>query len=484
MNVNSEVNSVSVRKKIIVVGAGMAGISAAKEICKIPSFDIKILEAAHRIGGRVLTENVGDVPVELGATFIHGTATNVIYELSKQYGLITAGTGQCDDHTNMFAGLSNGDPISSKTVVECWNKWLILANDDQGYISSQVDKYKDLYDYYAGEYPKLIEEDYLTSEVLSMPAYYDSIFECFLKFESVIEGLKDCKHARIDDDYIDLPGTRDVRFGKGYSYGNLINKLVEDLPKDAVLYGREVVSINTESDPILIKCGNGDQFEADHVIVTVPLGVLKKRCLDENLLPNKFSLFTPALPVEKQEAIRNLGFGQVGKIVLQFNEEISRQYSFESLMILWLAEDKNDPVIKQKFPWATDLFMLDRIHDSHLYESWVTGNTVIEVERATKEEIKEAFSYILSKMFRHPVPKPVDIHMHSWGSDPLFGGCYTTNLTEVNTSACILSLGKPLNNNQVLFAGEATSVEFYSTVHGAYYTGVREAKRLKDMYHV
>ena len=68
--------------------------------------------------------------------------------------------------------------------------------------------------------------------------------------------------------------------------------------------------------------------------------------------------------------------------------------------------------------------------------------------------------------------------MHKWLSDPLFGGCYTSDLISGNTSASIAALAEPLNKNRVLFAGEATHIEYYSTVHGAYLTGVREADRL------
>ena len=474
-----DVSSASAQKKLIVVGAGIAGISAAKELCKRSDFDVKILEASQRVGGRVLTIDVDGVPVELGATFIHGTTNNVIFELAKRHELVS-GTAEHESTFSMSAVLSNGDQIPNDAITKCWNKWSLLTDDelDDDYIN--ISKYKDLYDYYAGEYPKLMKEDYSTMEAL--PAYFNSIFECFLKSESVVEGLKDCKNVNLDDDYIDLPGTRDTRFDKGYSYSSLVDKLVEDLPKDTILYGREVININTENDVVLIKCRNGDQFEADHVIITVSLGVLKRRCLDENLPPNECSLFTPALPVEKLEAIRNLGFGQVGKIVLQFDQEISPQHNSECLMMLWLAEDKHDPVIQQKFPWASDLFVLERIHDSYFYESWVAGSTVTEVERATKEEIREAFLYVLSKMLRCPVPKLIDVYMHSWTSDSLFGGCYTANLANVDTSASMLDLRKPLIDNRVLFAGEATSIEYYSTVHGAYCTGVREAKRLKDMY--
>ena len=475
-----------VRKKVIVVGAGMAGITAAKEVSSFA--DVKILEASHRVGGRLLTKYVGSFPVELGATFIHGTHTNIVYELGKRYELVTEtgqASGQAESTWDVFAVLSNGDSIPNDIVMRCWSKWLILTNDelDDDYMDAQVGKYTDLYDYYAGEYPKLVNEDHSTREVLNTP-YANSIFECFLKFEAITEGMQDCKNVNLlNESYVNLPGTRDIRFNKGYSYGNLITKLVEDLPKDTILYGREVVNINTENDPILVKCKNGDQFEADHVIITVSLGVLKRRCLHENLLPGESLLFTPPLPIEKQDAIHSLGFGQIGKIVLQFDQEISSQYDFKSLLLLWLTEDKNDPIIKQKFPWVTDVFVLDRIHDSYLFESWIAGNAVAEVEHATKEEIGEAFCYILSKMLRSPVPKPVDIHMHSWVSDPLFCGCYTTNLAKVDTSACILALKKPLAGNRVLFAGEATNIEHYSTVHGAYCTGVREAKRLKDVYY-
>ena len=480
-----DANAVGIQKRIMVVGAGIAGISAAKEIHKsCLNFDVKILEASHRVGGRILTISIDGEPVELGATFIHGTTTNIIYELSKRYGLVPE-TEQCA--VNIDAVLSSGEVVSREAIMRCWDKWsLLLANDEleNASTSCKASDYKDLYDYYAAAYLKLMKEDHTTMEVLNAPTYSNSIFECFLKYESVSEGVKDCKNANVYDDYVNLPGVPDVRFDKGCSYGNLLNKLVEDLPKDSILYGREVVSISTENDPILIKCRNGEHFEADHVIITVSLGVLKRRCLDENILPNECSLFTPALPVEKEEAIRRLGFGQIGKIVLQFDREIPSQHNSEILMMLWLAEDKSDPIIMRKFPWVTDLFMLQRIHDTYFYESWVVGSTVTEVEHSSKEEIREAFLYVLNKMLRFPLPNVLNVHMHSWGSDLLFGGCYTANLANVDTSACILALGKPLADNRVLFAGEATSVEYYSTVHGAYCTGVREAKRLKDIYQI
>ena len=219
----------------------------------------------------MLSIEVEGLPIELGATFIHGTTNNVIYDLAKRYKLISeTSPAECETFSSISAVMSNGDPIPDDTIMKCWT---MLADDE--YIDLQIDKYKDLYDYYATEYFKLMKGDCSSMGLLNIPAYSNSIFECFLKFKSVYEGLEDCKNVNLDDDFVSLPGVQEVRFDKGHSYTSLFSKLVEDLPKDTILYSREVVGINTESDPILIKCRNGDQFEADHVIITVSLGVLE-----------------------------------------------------------------------------------------------------------------------------------------------------------------------------------------------------------------
>ena len=467
----------SSQKRIVIVGAGIAGIAAARELCKSHKpVDVKVLEASHRAGGRVLTTDVDGVLVDLGATFIHGsTNENVIYELAKQFGLIS-GSGEWRpmwNESTTSAILTNGEVLPSKTALGCWEKFLSVADEDSLRASPLwAQQYNDLYSYLVAEYPKVLEKDDSTKEVLKSP-FYSGIFECFLKFQATLEGVGECKGSGIQGIYCDLPGVRDLRFDEGHAYGCLLKKLLEDLPKDIILYGREVVSIDTESNPTIVKCKNGDQFEADHVIVTVSLGVLKKRCLDENLAPNESSLFVPPLPADKLKAIRDLGFGQLGKIILKFEREITSKYKLAPLMFLWLPEDK-----EQKFPWATEFITLEQIYKSNLYEIWVDATSLSSIESASEEDIAEAISYVLGKMFKHPVPKPVGVYRHGWSSDPLFYGAYVTHLADIDTSGCITILQQPLYNNRLLFAGESTIKEFYSTVHGAYWTGIREAKRL------
>lgn len=93
---------------------------------------------------------------------------------------------------------------------------------------------------------------------------------------------------------------------------------------------KEVIKIKWDKgSKIDVECADTSKFQADHVIVTVSLGVLK----------NRFSsLFTPEIPVEKREAIEKIGFGAVGKIFLSFDEKFWPD-DCVGFSLLWTTED-------------------------------------------------------------------------------------------------------------------------------------------------
>ena len=72
------------RERIIVVGAGVAGLAAARALQDC--CDVVVLEARDRLGGRVWTDHSLGVPVELGAVWIHRATNNVLTELADSYG--------------------------------------------------------------------------------------------------------------------------------------------------------------------------------------------------------------------------------------------------------------------------------------------------------------------------------------------------------------------------------------------------------------
>ena len=82
----------------------------------------------------------------------------------------------------------------------------------------------------------------------------------------------------------------------------------------------------------------------------------------------------------------------------------------------------------------------------------------------------------LKTMYGNNIPDPIDYQITRWRADPFALGAYSfTSVATTPTSRSLLA--KPINN-RVLFAGEATQKNFFSTVHGAYLSGVREANRI------
>jgi phytoene dehydrogenase-like protein len=81
------------REKIIVVGAGIAGIAAARMLAD-SGYDVTVLEARSVLGGRIRTDDTLGVPVDLGASFIHGTRGNPLVELANRFNLETYNTEQ------------------------------------------------------------------------------------------------------------------------------------------------------------------------------------------------------------------------------------------------------------------------------------------------------------------------------------------------------------------------------------------------------
>jgi len=79
--------------------------------------------------------------------------------------------------------------------------------------------------------------------------------------------------------------------------------------------------------------------------------------------------------------------------------------------------------------------------------------------------------------FRKDIPKPKRTIQTNWFSDPFSYGSYTYSARNMNELTTEYS--KPLG--RLFFAGEGTHKEFYSYVHGAYLSGLREAERINQL---
>lgn len=136
--------------------------------------------------------------------------------------------------------------------------------------------------------------------------------------------------------YEELPGSNYL-IHEGFS--SVINALACTIPEDNIFFNHHVTKIHWDPDGrhIEVDCSNGQVFTADHLIVTVSLGYLKSEHL---------ALFEPELPMEKQDAISNLGYGAVDKIIIEF-EDALLDGKYRRIDFLWNNDEEDEFNLKE-----------------------------------------------------------------------------------------------------------------------------------------
>lgn len=228
--------------RVIVIGAGIAGLAAAR---KLADEDIKVtvLEARGRIGGRVWTDHSLGLPLDLGASWIHGISGNPLTRLA--------------DEVDAQRIPTDFESVTVRNQQGCEVDW-----DDTSQTYRQIVEVEHEYGADAGDLSGEAEEEGadLVGAHVVFPGGYSQILD------PLKSGL-------------------DIRFSTAVS----AVKLVGD--------GVEVMA-------------SGTTHEANAVLVTVPLGVLKARRI----------AFSPDLSQGKKAAISRLGMGLLDKVYLQFDE--------------------------------------------------------------------------------------------------------------------------------------------------------------------
>jgi spermine oxidase len=238
---------------------------------------------------------------------------------------------------------------------------------------------------------------------------------------------------------------------------------------------KEVVNIDWSNDKIVIKCADGSTFNADHVIVTVSLGVLKDR---------HTSLFTPNLPANNIQAIENYGFGAVGKIFLEFDEPFwpENETDFMVYYFLWKDEDEKE-LIGTEREWLLDLIGLSRIDAMpKLIGDFVAGKHVKKFEEISDEQMLDDAMWILEKFLGKNLPRASGLVRSKWLTNRNFLGTYSyLSMDSQNYNILPENLAKSVEKNGVpviLFAGEATDFKYPGDVAGAVGSGLRVAQEL------
>ncbi|XP_075237369.1 spermine oxidase-like isoform X4 [Lycorma delicatula] len=424
---NTENTSTREKYKVIIVGAGISGMGAATRLLSNNFSDITILEASNRLGGRVYTAPFGDYLIEYGAQWVHGQGGNPVYEIAEPYNFLYI------QNWEIIKGFVKHS--DSKLNISVVSSWLFDEVGDIFYNKNDMMLCNcSVEHYFTNKFNELIKNNNIDQYTAQAVADYAT------KYQRIQDGV-----SNLDEEgswgsvqHFQYNGSLSVAWKTGYH--SFINMLMgkykgKELPvEQKTKFNKVVQTISWTGNEVKICCEDGSHYFADHVIVTVSLGVLKVLAK---------TMFNPSLPDNKLAAIEG--------------------------------------------GWTTEVVDFHFVENQpRVLEGWVIGDTARLMETLSNDEltgaVTELFNWFVSN--EYSISKPINITRSTWGSNRFIHGSYsfrTVKSDRLGYSAANI-LAEPLLFNQtnpvVLFAGEATNDKSFATVHGALETGWREATRI------
>ncbi|KAI9750461.1 MAG: hypothetical protein M4579_006466 [Chaenotheca gracillima] len=225
-----------------------------------------------------------------------------------------------------------------------------------------------------------------------------------------------------------------------------------------------------DGGPATIECSDGEIIEADAVVSTLPLGILKESSVQ----------FEPALPDWKLAAIDRLGFGTLNKVVLVYDEPFwdEDRDMFGVLRDPVVEDSLNQPDYSSRRGRFYLFWNCIKTSGRPVLVALMAGDAAHQTETSTDDDLIAEATYVLGKLFSSKqVPEPTETIVTRWGKDKFARGSYSYVGSRASSEDYDL-MAKPAGN--LHFAGEATCGTHPATVHGAYLSGLRAASDVAE----
>lgn len=471
-------NSTLKGKNIVIIGGGMAGLSAALEASMMGA-KVTILEAQNRLGGRMHSVKSSDVTLNMGANWVHDPVFNPVDEFITKLKM----DKQIESRTTKYyypkgqspkLGIYSTDKhlpkeyMNIKPIIE-------LYNDIEGTIEEHFES-----TLFWGVNPntkytiKPIIDQYCKEKNITLNWQTKGYFDNYI---NLADGLNLSEAS-----FLDLDEKMVVKYspwgaswldqplgGSDYAvkdYTKIIDLYKKELAKYNVdiQFGKYVTKVNyTNPEKTIVTCSDGANYSADHVISTLPAKVLEKN----------HKIFTPKLPDSLVDFTKKIQMAKWEKVAFIYDnkEELIPQNVSPEFHIYDPSQfDKGHIQIAATYTHVTKnqtailcIIAADEVTKMNALRQKIS-------EEKIKEKLFESYKFIAQKQGNsESIPTPKEIHVTDWTSNKHSLGAWSTQSQKgfQNRSAYYMNLFK-----KITFAGEAFHPTHPGTVHGAMFSGI------------
>ena len=402
---------------VIVIGAGMAGLSAAKSLRRA-GYAVLVVEARDRLGGRAVTDTASfGQPYDLGAMWLHSADINPLIPIAEELGFAVT-----EDEGELLLYLAG------KEATDAERSALASALER---ITQQLEE------------TAKSGKDIAAAEVLGERDRWSAIAGAMI---GPIKHGVETKNLSIVDWYAQVSSGIEILLRDG------LGGLVAAYGRDAsVVLGTAVRKIDWRGPRVALEV-DGGALEARAVVVTVSTGVFAAGGL----------AFIPALPATKREAIAANPMGLVDKFAFKLPPELLKIPAGASL----IAQGANGTVIDCLVrPFGYDYLM-----------AFVGGDLAWELERQGEKAATEFVRRHLRDATGIDFAKHSTTgHATRWGADPWARGAFSAS--RPGSAHRRSAIAEPLGE-RVFFAGEATVADWPTQLPGAYLSGRSVAEKV------